>query len=770
MMKRRELLGISGALVTGMAGCLGQITGDDDDGNGTTSPDGDTGTPDQGTPTPSEPGQFGTAAWPTYQADPANTGTRPDAVGPAGTPVVSSRSDTWGTRTGPVVGDGVVYCGTGLYHERVEAFDTATGEQLWSVDFDDEIKDSLAVADGLVYVAADTLFALDARTGEERWTGANFRSPEGVTVADGVVYTASRDRETVYAFDAVTGEERWTRDITGIVTPAVSDGRLYLSTYNSIVCLDAETGETTWEVERDETVRAPATVGDDLVFVTTKRWVGAFDAETGEEVWTYDGNFERVSPALADGMLYLAGWRDDDDERRPRAFALDSETGTVEWQFEDEGVNRASPVVVDGLVYVPSVHNRLYALDVATGEKQWVKEFEWSVGTPAVADGRVFANVGGRLVSLDGEGATPDHDGHPDLEPPSIPPVPEYSVSDFYFGSAGYDVTASVDVTVDDEAPFDVSMAADGSFIDEDQAVSFEFEFENESDETLRLPSGAPPPLGVITLSGTDGTDGSITAWTDAYEDNGHVHTTEHRGVGLVNSIMINTPVSPGERLEETYTLSTETHAIQPGTYTRSGTYHVRPDFENDSDDEAAWEFEVRIDVELVQPAPENGDTIFDVAVPDQITPPKEFIGDFSVSVLEPVTDTYPGLIEISLSNETDERGAISSPGEWPISTYVGRAPDGSQLVLISEEMFAPGYVRSDGTGNWEPDFLPHMSRRVGQNYRAIDAAQTVTKRYLVLADPDNEDGLSAGNYTFKQGYADENVEFTWGFLLSLFD
>lgn len=766
-MKRRNLLTLSGALVTGMAGCMDQL-GSDDDVNPT---DNETATPGEQTPTPGESDSSTTAAWPTYQADPANTGTSADGVGPSGTPVVSSRSDTWGDQTSPIVGDGAIYFGTGLYHERVEAFDTETGEQLWRVDVDDEIQDSVAVADGIVYAVADTLFALDGETGEELWTAAEYDSPEGVTVADGIVYTASRDSETVYAFDAATGVKQWTRDITGIVTPAVSEGRLYLSTYNSIYCLDATTGETVWDVERDETVRAPATVGDDHVFVTTRAWIGAFDTDTGEEVWTLDGNFRGVSPALADGTLYLGGWRDEtDDEDGPRILALDAGTGDVEWEFGAEGVNRASPVVIDGTVYVPSWKNRLFALDAATGDRKWVQEFEWAVGTPAVVEGKVYAPVGGRLVSLAGAGATPDHDGHPELDTPDAPASPSYPGSDFYFGSGGYEVTKSVDVTVDDDAPFDVSMTADGSSIDENQPVRFEFEFVNESEETLNLPSGAPPPLGVITLGGTGGTDRSITAWTDTYAESGHVHTTEHRGVGMINSIMLNTPVSPGERIEETYTLSMKTHGIQPGTYTFTRSQRVNKRDSDDSDDDEAWKFEVSIDVELTQPAPEVGETVYDIAVPDVVTPPEEFIGDLSVAVLEPVTERYPGLIEISLSNRTAERGAISSPGEWPISTYLGRAPDGSRVVLVSEEMFAPGYVRTDGNGNWEPEFLPHMERAVGQNYRAIDAEETVSKRYLVLAHPDNEDGLVAGNYTFKQGYADESVEFTWGFLLSLFD
>jgi hypothetical protein len=52
------------------------------------------------------------------------------------------------------------------------------------------------------------------------------------------------------------------------------------------------------------------------------------------------------------------------------------------------------------------------------------------------------------------------------------------------------------------------------------------YEVRATADATVE--DGAPGPLGVVSLGGVDGTAGRITAWTDAYGESGHVHTTRH--------------------------------------------------------------------------------------------------------------------------------------------------------------------------------------------------------------------------------------------------
>ena len=136
----------------------------------------------------------------------------------------------------PIVFDGVVYSTRGFANDSepgsVYAFDAASGKQLWQKVLQTQLwTDSLAAWDGLVYVTGipaylsnegAPLYALDAKTGEEKWTfrqGAYLAKP---IIYNGILYTASRrnQRGKLYALDARSGKELRSIALQG----GVSDG------------------------------------------------------------------------------------------------------------------------------------------------------------------------------------------------------------------------------------------------------------------------------------------------------------------------------------------------------------------------------------------------------------------------------------------------------------------------------------------------------------------------------------------------------------------
>jgi outer membrane protein assembly factor BamB len=61
------------------------------------------------------------------------------------------------------------------------------------------------------------------------------------------------------------------------------------------------------------------------------------------------------------------------------------------WRFKTGNVNRSTPAVADGMVYVGSHTGNLYAIDVKTGALIWVSELGGEVSSsPAVAESAVF--------------------------------------------------------------------------------------------------------------------------------------------------------------------------------------------------------------------------------------------------------------------------------------------------------------------------------------------------------------------------------------------
>jgi outer membrane protein assembly factor BamB len=108
---------------------------------------------------------------------------------------ILSPSPALSTNTSPAIVDGVLYVG-GI-DENLYALDPATGQELWRSPVGRIRSSSSVVADGLVYVVADSvLHAIDAETGAERWQVELGRSVDGsAIVAGGLVFVGMMTEE-----------------------------------------------------------------------------------------------------------------------------------------------------------------------------------------------------------------------------------------------------------------------------------------------------------------------------------------------------------------------------------------------------------------------------------------------------------------------------------------------------------------------------------------------------------------------------------------------
>ncbi|MGA7828160.1 MAG: PQQ-binding-like beta-propeller repeat protein, partial [Geobacteraceae bacterium] len=140
---------------------------------------------------------------------------------------------------GPAIDNGVVYS-TGL-GSSLYAVDIKTGQEKWRFKTETLSWPSKpAVFNGVVYFGSGTLskeggfstdgnlYAVDAKTGQEKWrfkTGAILSPP---TIADGVVYIGSIDNN-LYAVDIESGQEKWRFKTEGNImcSSAISDGVVY---------------------------------------------------------------------------------------------------------------------------------------------------------------------------------------------------------------------------------------------------------------------------------------------------------------------------------------------------------------------------------------------------------------------------------------------------------------------------------------------------------------------------------------------------------------
>ena len=218
--------------------------------------------------------------------------------------------------------------------------------------------------------------AFDVATGRREWSAkitlkkkANAAFGGGVSVADGKVY-ATTGFGVVEAFDAATGAVVWRKEL-GLAlrgAPTVAGGRVYaLSPDNQLFSLTGDKGDTAWSVQGTVEVSgllgtaAPAVAQDTVVAGYSSGELSALRVENGRSVW---------SDALA---------------RTGRTTALNALTDID-----------ASPVIDRGRVFAIGHGGRMAALELATGQRVWERNFA-GVNQPWVAGDFIY------VVTLDGE-------------------------------------------------------------------------------------------------------------------------------------------------------------------------------------------------------------------------------------------------------------------------------------------------------------------------------------------------------------------------------
>lgn len=264
----------------------------------------------------------------------------------------------------PAVINGVVYVAT--YDGVVLAIDATTGEEAWRVTLDEPVYySSLAVEDGVLYVGdiGGRLYALATEDGRRAWEFAagvsNERSMGTPAVAEGRVYvvaTPARPEEPteLFALDAETGEERWSfvaedaGEVRGV--PAIADGRVYVpTTLGSVYALSARNGSVDWhfDSEREISATSTAVVDDEVIVGTDDGGLHAVDAETGEETRNLPdrtGGGFLTTPTVADGVVYSV-------DIGGALYAVDLEAEEELWAVETASLG-SSPAIIGGLIVI----------------------------------------------------------------------------------------------------------------------------------------------------------------------------------------------------------------------------------------------------------------------------------------------------------------------------------------------------------------------------------------------------------------------------------
>lgn len=307
------------------------------------------------------------------------------------------------------------------------ALDLETGAPKWTFAPPEGIWERAYVSDGtrlFVGLKNKTITALDVSSGKMIWQrdlGINMQVPP--LVNGGIVYASTafvgpeleqnmHGRAKLFALDAKTGKERWIFESDNYIlqTPAIHGEALYLGGdfydprpideggHTRIYSLNLKDGSLRWTYESEDGFpkRLYAT-RDTVVFVAYQDFLNGVDAQTGKLRWRFDtGNW---TPSLlgADEAVYFGA-------ANTQVFRLEANSGKLLWQFDiPEGTFNYlldAPVLLDDRLYFLTQQGNFFALDSASGSLLW--RFPTDIVTarsgPALGNGwLVIGDIEGRM-------------------------------------------------------------------------------------------------------------------------------------------------------------------------------------------------------------------------------------------------------------------------------------------------------------------------------------------------------------------------------------
>ena len=234
-------------------------------------------------------------------------------------------------------------------HNGVEQWRVAIGGQLTA--------DGLAMGHGLLYLAFDGHYfvALDAQSGRIRWRFDTVGSVRGVPLVIGRDVLVSSGANSVFCLDALTGEEYWAFHSEDTLAqfwptrtmPVVAENTVYvaLGASTEFNALNLRTGRKVWEVNLHERMTGGPLldVARGVVYLVT--WSGkvvALDMRSGAERWQFQMTAgSQASPALDQqaGVLYAGDYNGD-------LYAFDTSTGRALWRSSVGSSLNTAPLVL----------------------------------------------------------------------------------------------------------------------------------------------------------------------------------------------------------------------------------------------------------------------------------------------------------------------------------------------------------------------------------------------------------------------------------------
>lgn len=273
---------------------------------------------------------------------------------------------------------------------------------VWVFKCEDEIRSTPAVADGTVFAGVydNNLYAISAADGKFLW---KMPAADGIAsspyVYQDMVFIGSADKY-LYCVRTHSGRLHWRYAAGGPIysSPRVKFDHVFFgSDDNHLYAVNITSGRMAWKVDGFTQVRSSPFITDEhVLFGTEGGYVFCVDL-AGRNKWQFQARRAVTStPVVAEDMVFVGSMDN-------TVYSLDINSGWAIWRFRAARPIISSPVIHDNILYIGSSDGSLYALDTFSGKKIWQYETKGQISSsPAIwGDAVYFGSTDGSIYSLD---------------------------------------------------------------------------------------------------------------------------------------------------------------------------------------------------------------------------------------------------------------------------------------------------------------------------------------------------------------------------------